>query len=501
MEYSVTGRVQLNVLSSWQKTSITLDTRTGVLKLSGRKVQIRGADVNHSRRGTSIVTHGGEHRRPQILTIVPVSRGSAWRAFSCALTLAALSPPGYRILRQLGDGGSGRVYEATVDAREQTNVAGLTRVAIKLVPRSHSDDCTAEVQMSQVGPKNSRVVYPLRVFYTRSHLVLVMELLQGGSLLELVAKEAVDLSRVQSIARELLEAVEVLHKMGVAHRDIKLENALLDSDGSVRLCDLGMAGLVPRKGFCGAVGTVYTQAPEVGVDRYGLPADMWSVGVVLLVLILRAVPFSPTNRDAVFAKMRRFSAQGGDLLAAIMGKKRRSALPPSLLDLLRGLLAFDPEHRLNVKQALEHQFMTETLETVTVLPDPRPVSIGALCDVKVRLRRLVAQMREGMERGDEEEKSVEVYSEDDAPELQMLSIGALIDIKVRLRRLVQNMRERRREEMAQALAVRQQENARSQTRRVAGKWVNRIMRSPFYRLAGTCRQSKRARNGSTLPCS
>ncbi len=500
----MTGRVQLNVLSSWQKTLITLDTRTGVLKLSDRKVQVRGADVNHSRRGTSIVTHGGEQRRPQILTIVPVCRGSAWRSFSNALTLAALSPPGYRVLRRLGNGGSGRVYAAAVDAREQSNVGNRTHVAVKLVPRSHADDCAAEVQMSQVGPKNSLVVCPLRVFYTRHHLVLVMELLEGGSLLELVAKEAVPLSRIQIIARQLLKAIESLHAMGVAHRDIKLENVMLDAAGSVRLCDLGLAAMVPRKGFCGAVGTVYTQAPEVGVDRYGLPADMWSVGVVLLVLLLRAVPFSPTNRDAIFAKMRRFSAQGDDPLAAIMGKKRRTALPASLLDLLRGLLDFDPEHRLGVKQALEQAFLTETLQTDKVLPDARPVSIGALCDVKVRLRRLVAQMRDGIERGEEESKKEEEEvidsEEDDAPELKMLSIAALIDIKMRLRRVVQNMRERRREELAQALAVRQsQHNGRPQTRR-GGKWVNMLMRSPLSRLAGTCRQTKRARSAPTLSC-
>ena len=478
-----------------------------MLKLSGRKVQVRGADVNHSRRGTSIVVHSGEQRRTQILTIVPVFRSNAWTAFSNALTLAALSPPGYRVIRRLGGGGSGRVYEAAVDTREQSNVGGLSTVAVKLVPRSHADDCAAEVQMSKLGPKNSRVVCPLRVFYTRSHLVLVMELLEGGCLLELVAKGAVPLSRVQTIIRELLESVESLHTLGVAHRDIKLENVMLDASGSVRLCDLGMAAVVPRKGFVGAVGTVYTQAPEVGVDRYGLPADMWSVGVVLLVLLLRAVPFSPTNRDAIFAKMRRFNAQGGDPLAAIMGKKRRTALPPSLLELLRGLLTFDPEQRLDVKQALEHEFITLTLKTDRVLPDARPVSIGALCDVKVRLRRLVAQMRDGMERNDdvgggtvaETRKSED--SEEDSPESKMLSIAALIDIKMRLRRIVQNMRERRREEVAQALAVRRQshQSGRPQQRR-AGKWVNMIMRSPFSRLAGTCRHTKRARSAATLPC-
>lgn len=432
VEYSASARVQFGVLHSWHRALISLDLRTGVLKVAGRKVDLRGADVTHSRRGTSIVTHTA--RRPQIFTLVPACARVSWRALASALTLAAGSPPGYRVIERLGDGGSGRVYAAVVDEREREQVGGRSRVALKLVPCVLADDVAAEVNMAHVSV-SGRVVQPFRVFLTRTHLVSVMELVEGGNLLDLChsASNGLEMSRIRAIVCQLLEALQALHEIGIAHRDIKLENALLDASGSLRLCDFGLAEKVPTNGFIRAVGTPYTQAPEVGTARYGLPADIWSVGVVLLVLLLRAVPFSPANRDAVIAKMRSVAASGGDPICVVIGSRRREKLPELLLDLLRGLLKVDQEERLDVDEALDHEWFKQ--KDI----DPRPLSFGAVIDVKVRLRRLVEQMRERA--ACNEDKNSE--NGRDSVEVKMLSIDTLIDIKLRIRRIVNELRERK----------------------------------------------------------
>lgn len=473
--HSVRARVQFGVLGGWQRGTVVLHLREGKLKLCGRALQVRGAEVTHSRRGTSVLLSRG--RRAQLLTLVPAptQARSGWRLFAEALSLAALSPTGYRVLRALGRGGSGRVYAALVeDSREQMLLGGVCEVAIKLVPRSQPEDCAAEARMAAEAPNCERVVRALRVFYSRAHLVVVMRLISGGSLLELAENRAqLPNSQLRRLVRQLLQAVAALHAVGVAHRDVKLENALLYKEsGDLVLCDLGLAAKVPRAGFSRAVGTVYTQAPEVGVMRYGRPADMWSVGVVLLVLLMRTVPFSQANRAAVLGRMRKLHDSGRDPLASVMSARQRAAAPPLLLDLLRGLLALNPRERLSVQDALAHHWFSA--------PENDGVTLEVLVAVKMRLRKMVAQFRAGREATDSSHSPSSLDSKprvrrrvvresdaeeetratprrarcahvsqpttaSDAQHHSQPSIGTLVDLKVRVRRLVARTRKRRQE--------------------------------------------------------
>lgn len=366
---------------SWTRTKVTLDTCTATLLVGTRTLLLPGADITCSKRGTTIIATSGS-RKHSVCTILPSSSSgttrAAWAGFNKALDFASRSPPGYSIVREIGSGGSGVVYAA----HDCSNPAKSPLVALKFISRTQLIDCETELRMARVMPVHHAILAPLRTFYTRAHLVVVMPLLPGGTLLELSRRGPPSLDSIRDAMRDLLAALTALHQHGLAHRDVKLENILRSESGGAVLCDHGLAASVPRCGFKRPCGTKYTNAPEVGSTRYGFAADVWSAGVVLLVLVLRAVPFSEENRDAVLRRMRALDSSGGDPLGALLSARRRSTLPKNLLDLLRRMLAIEPSRRITAQAALSHAWFTT----------PTP-SFATLVMVKLRLMRLAARYR------------------------------------------------------------------------------------------------------------
>ncbi|EGW02417.1 Sperm motility kinase [Cricetulus griseus] len=100
--------------------------------------------------------------------------------------------------------------------------------------------------------------------------------------------------QAQHIFTQLVCAVQHCHKNNIAHRDIKLDNILLDDKGNIKLCDFGLATRVTSgqgtKGFCG---TLEYCAPELFSDKEydAKAADIWSMGVVLYAMVTVSFPF------------------------------------------------------------------------------------------------------------------------------------------------------------------------------------------------------------------
>ncbi|VDK54638.1 unnamed protein product, partial [Cylicostephanus goldi] len=95
-------------------------------------------------------------------------------------------------------------------------------------------------------------------------------------------------------------ALAYLHNRKIVHRDIKAENLLLYSKKQVQLCDFGLACTVlgPLYRVCG---TPSYCAPEVIRETgYGLPVDIWSLGVLLHVMLVGFAPFRASERDRLF---------------------------------------------------------------------------------------------------------------------------------------------------------------------------------------------------------
>lgn len=207
----------------------------------------------------------------------------------------------------------------------------------------------------------------IRIFqYSGDHpkwLFMIMELASGGDLFDKIEPDiGVDEEISHFYFRQLVNAVEYLHACGVAHRDIKPENILLHNDGNLKIADFGMA-TVFKKQSTGVLRICYTicgsppyMAPELAyADTRGYnpgPADIWSVGVVLFVLLTGETPWDePTENDPYF---KNFIRNDGKVLSSSWNKISIPALA-----LLRGILRADVDKRYGFKQIRSHMWFNK----------------------------------------------------------------------------------------------------------------------------------------------
>lgn len=276
----------------------------------------------------------------------------------------------YDIREVLGDGTSGQVRRAI---HRQTG----QEFAVKVISLRRQLDLTSmehEVSMMQ-SLDHPYIVQLVDVFVHHGiAMYLVMELIAGGDLFDRIVQQEryaeVDARRVM---RRLLSAVHYLHETkNIVHRDLKPENILCASPTHVKLADFGLAKIIQADGLKTFCGTPQYFAPEVlerrntvtGSGRYGKPADMWSLGVILYILLTGRPPFSG-DLDPLLAY---------DALDFESDPSWKAM--PLAQELVQQLLRLDPKRRLSVRQACNHPWInTEDGDThIHPLDDPSVVT-------------------------------------------------------------------------------------------------------------------------------
>jgi len=151
--------------------------------------------------------------------------------------------------------------------------------------------------------------------------------------------------------RQLVSAVKYLHELGIAHRDIKPDNILLDADGQLQLADFGEATLfrhgVREQFMMNVRGTEAYMAPEIfSQDAYRAPAaDIWACAITLMALLSGKFPWEKAEeKDHHFAYWK---ATGGR-------SRLDKYLDPETKEFLRFLMAVDPDQRPSATKIEEH---------------------------------------------------------------------------------------------------------------------------------------------------
>ena len=191
----------------------------------------------------------------------------------------------------------------------------------------------------------------LETFETEKYMLIIMEYISGGNLQNFVKKRRKLCEKTAKILfRQLIQGIKYIHSRGVVHRDIKLENILLDLNNIVKICDFGV-GKITQKGqkLYDQCGTPVYMAPEIikGDGYEGFPVDIWSAGVALYIMLSGNIPF---NRDKTH-----------DLQSAIINLpyKKIDDVSEDANDLLKNILEKDPAIRFTPDQILEHKWMNE----------------------------------------------------------------------------------------------------------------------------------------------
>ena len=290
----------------------------------------------------------------------------------------------YEIVDPLGAGGMGEVYRAK-DTRLGRDVA------VKVLPEIVSNDPRALARFEQEAKAVAALSHPniLALFDVgkeSSVSFVVMELLEGETLREVLAKGPLSLRKALDVGLQVAEGLAAAHGKGIVHRDVKPENVFLTRDGHAKLLDFGLARSRPvpagrdetqsptvdKLTSAGVVlGTVAYMSPEQARgETVDFRSDQFSLGIVLYEMLTGKRPFG--------------GASAAETLAAIIREepepltKLDPKLPALVGWIVQRCLSKDPEERYSSTKDLAKELqnlrthLSEAVSAADVAPGEGP---------------------------------------------------------------------------------------------------------------------------------
>ncbi len=247
----------------------------------------------------------------------------------------------YEITEKLGEGGMGEVYRAqdTTLKRE---------VAIKVLPEQFTQDTERLARFQREAQVLASLNHPnISAIHSLEHSegvhFLAMELVEGETLAERVAKGPLPVEEALEVSRQIAEALEAAHESGIIHRDLKPANIKLKPDGTVKVLDFGLAKTLDGDGVTNdgsdsptitemgtasgvILGTASYMSPEQArgktVDRR---TDVWAFGCVLYEMLTGKRAFAADNVPEALAAVLTIEVDL-DLLPAETPRRLRRVL-------------------------------------------------------------------------------------------------------------------------------------------------------------------------------
>ncbi|XP_054869226.1 NUAK family SNF1-like kinase 1 [Amphiprion ocellaris] len=249
----------------------------------------------------------------------------------------------YEVMETLGKGTYGKVKKAV-------ERASLKTVAIKSIRKERITDDLDRIHIQREieitsSLNHSNIIRFHEVFESRDKIVIVMEYACRGELYDYIQeRRRLPETEARSIFRQITSAVHYCHKNGVAHRDLKLENILLDQDLNVKLADFGLSNHF-RSGtllqtYCGS--PLYA-APEIvkGRPYQGPEVDCWAMGVLLYALVYSSMPFDGASHTKLTEQISQ-------------GRYRRPNPPSDACALIDWLLTVRVDERATIEDVANH---------------------------------------------------------------------------------------------------------------------------------------------------
>ncbi|CAK6959884.1 calcium/calmodulin-dependent protein kinase type 1D isoform X1 [Scomber scombrus] len=279
--------------------------------------------------------------------------------------------------RENGDTGRGETWKKQVDdikkifhLKEVLGTGAFSEVilaqekltgrmfAVKCIPKKalKGKESSIENEIAVLRKiKHENIVALEDIYESPDHLYLIMQLVSGGELFDRIVEKGFYTEKdASTLIRQVLDAVNYLHKMGIVHRDLKPENLLYfnpQDESKIMISDFGLSKMEGSGDVmstaCGTPGYV---APEVLAQKpYSKAVDCWSIGVIAYILLCGYPPFYDENDSKLFEQILKadyeFDAPYWDDIS------------DSAKDFIGSLMEKDPSKRFTCDQALRHPWI------------------------------------------------------------------------------------------------------------------------------------------------
>ena len=254
----------------------------------------------------------------------------------------------YKYGRLLGKGAYGKV-NLCLHTLTGRLVAIKSINKSKITKERQKQKIKIETSIMKTLSDSNNIVKVFETYETKKHICIVMEYICAGDLLSYIKKRSKLTETVAKfIFKQIILALQYIHSHNIVHRDIKLDNILIDLDNNIKICDFGVSKIL-KKGelMFDQCGTPTYIAPEIlknmGYEGFGV--DIWSAGVVLYSMLSGTVPF-----------------KGGDLkelnkLIIEGDYKTINHISKEANHLLKCLLEVEPKNRIKIEDILVHPWM------------------------------------------------------------------------------------------------------------------------------------------------
>jgi len=236
--------------------------------------------------------------------------------------------------------------------------------AVKIIDKKHIEGQEAMIQseVSVIKKLSHPNIICLKEFYeSERDIYLVTDLARGGELFDRIIEKGSFTEKDASVlVKQILEAVNYMHKKNIVHRDLKPENLLFkdkSEDSPLMVTDFGLSKFIEASSLlntsCGTPGYV---APEI-ISRkgHGIAVDLWSIGVITYVLLCGYQPFYGDDQAQLFKAILEADY--------VFEKEYWSEISEDAKDFIRKLLVVNPDKRMTCDEALAHKWLTTATNT------------------------------------------------------------------------------------------------------------------------------------------
>jgi calcium-dependent protein kinase len=220
----------------------------------------------------------------------------------------------YEILKKLGEGSYGKIYKVkNKDTEEIYAMKQMDKIKIQQNLELFKNEIEI---MSILNHPNICKLY--EVYEDSKFIYLIIEYCEGGELLDRITKKQKEgklytEKEAAVIFRQLIEAIDYIHEIGVIHRDLKPENILFSTkyeNSPIKIIDFGISKKVTKNDpnkkikLSSKVGTVYYMSPEIIKGSYSELCDVWACGIILYILLCGYPPFSGVNDKEIYNNIK-----------------------------------------------------------------------------------------------------------------------------------------------------------------------------------------------------